>query len=345
LFCFCFNHYRFAKMISVRMVACLLLLGVSVVICADFDDTPSLVPMFLWSKYNYFTAHYTVSESLQSSDVTSLLATLVSHKNDHKNKINSYINKADSPPEALIAFVYPQLSSSDASRIAGGYSSTPPSSFLQTALTSSRTSLSLPYILTHNSLRNDIINVISSNSPHSVLFASSDIDVTDKLLMGCDALLNHLQEDPTIFSNRITDLILIPYDHTKDSANCMDRLIAHVDDKSKGRFVALVTAEQSSTKPIQMVFSDGTESSHFSKSSLSFTEFAIDTKPGKFRVASTALAVVVYPGVVFVTPNTIFALFLAFFMVFIIYTGATCVMYIETPVRFSTTSLQLAKEY
>jgi len=335
-------------MISVRLVASLLLLGLSFVICADVDDTPSLVPMFLWSKTNYFIGtHNTVSDSLQSSDIASLINNLVNHKTAQKSKISSYVNKAQSAPEVLIAFVYPQLSSSQASRLAGGYSSSSSSSpsFLQTALKESRSSLSLPYILTQSSLRTDLVNVISSNSPNSVLFAASDIEPSDKSLTGCDALLNHLQEDPAIFSNGITDLLLIPYDHTKDTGNCMDRLMTHVDQKTNGKFLSLMSSEQSAQKPMQMVFSDGTESSHFEKSSISFTEFAVDSKPGKFHVSATGYIPVFYVGVQYATSNTIVALFLAFFMVFVIYTGATCVMQIETPVRYSSTSLQMAKEY
>jgi len=340
-------------MISVRLVASLLLVGLSFVICSNVEDTPSLVPMFLWSKNNYFgESHNTVSESLQPSDVQSLISNLISHKSQQKSKITSYLNKAQTPPEILVAFIYPQLSSADASRIAGGYSSSSSSSsspsFLQTALKESGSSLSLPFILTSSSLRNDLIDVVSVNSPNSVLLASNDIDATDKSLTGCDALLNHLHEDQAIFSNGITDLLLIPYDHTKDSGNCMDRLLGHVNEKTSGKFVSLVSSEHSAQRPIQMVFFDGTESPHFEKSSQLFTEFAIDQRPssGKFQVAATSgYLPIVLVGVQYATPTTIVALFLAFFMVAVIYTGATCVMYIETPVRYSNVNLQLAKEY
>jgi len=339
-------------MISVRLVASLLLLGLTFVICAEVDETPSLVPMFLWSRTKYFVgSHNTVSDSLQSADISSLITNLVNHRSitQTQSKLGSYVNKAESAPEVLIAFLYPQLSSSDASRLAGGYSSASSplsASFLQSALKESQSSLSLPFILTHSSLRHEIVNVISSNSPNSLLYAASDIGSSDKSLTGCDAILNHLQEDPAIFSNGITDLLLIPYDHTKDAGNCMDRLMTLVDQKTNGKFISLVSAEQAAAKPIQMVFFDGTENPHFTKSSMLFSEFAVDSRPGKFHVSSTSgYAVVVYLGVQYVTSDTMVALFLAFFMVFVIYTGATCVMYIETPVRYSSTPLQLAKEY
>jgi len=326
------------------VVAACLLLGFSV-ICADETVTPSLVPMFLWSNNPYFTgSHNTVSESLRGNDIHSLLSQLVTHK-ETKTKINSFVNGALKSPEVLLSFVYPELSSGEASRIVGGYSpsSKRPDSFLKTAVTSSSSSLSIPYVLTDGSISEELVNIVSLN-PNSQLIAS-EIESDKSGLTGCDALLNHLSEERSVFSNGITDLILVHYDHTKDNVKCMERIINHVDRQTNGKYVSLLSADKSSAKPIQMVFADGSESAHFEREPLSFTEFAIDSHPGKFQTLATGYTPVVYVGVQYVTPNTMVALFLGFFMVFVIYTGAMCVMYIETPVRFSATPLQLSKEY
>jgi len=319
----------------------------ALLVCAERETTSSLVPLFLWGKNAYFTgSQNTVADVVQTSDVRSLFSRLISHSTP-KTKLSSYVNTAQAVPEVILAFVYPQLSSTHASRLTSAYASKTNPSFLETAVSSSTSSVSIPYVLSHASLSDTLVSVISSVSPKSQLIASQLDSSKQAGVTGCDALLNHLQEDPTIFTNGLTDLILLSYDDTQDHENCMSRVVSHVSKNTNGAYVALLTSEPSAT-PVQMVFADGTEPASFWNAPVSMTEFAAGASPSSPKVRTMAPAssyYASYPGVTRVTPNTMVALFLAFFMVFVIYTGATCVMSVETPVRFSSTPLQLAKEY
>jgi len=285
---------------------------------------------------------------VQSADLNSLFAQLVSHKASN-TKLNAFVNKAQPTPEVLLAFIYPQLSSLQSSSLTGAYAIDPQPSFLKSMVSSSSNSLSIPYVLLEgtSSLSGTLVNSVSSASPKAQVLASEPEPSQKSGLSGCDALLNHIQEESRLFSNGVTDVVIVHYDHTKDNVHCMDRVVDYVNQHTHGKFVTLLSAETSSANPLQMVFSDGSESPHFESRPLSFAEFAVESRPGsKFQTsATTGYVPVVYVGVQYVTPNTMVALFLMFFMLFVIYIGATCVRDIETPVRFSSTPLQLSKEY
>jgi hypothetical protein len=309
------------------------------------------VPLFLWSKKPYFSGsgidgHQTVPDVVQVSDVRSFFSHLISHSNPN-SKLSSYVDATHSAPEVILAFIYPQLSSTRASHLTSAYASNVDPSFLQTAVSSSTSAVVFPYVLASASLRDTLVSLVSSSSAKAQVVASQLESKQNSGMTGCNALLNHLQEDPAIFSNGLTDLILLSYDDTQDHENCMSRVVSHVDSHTNGAFVALVTGEPSHA-PIKMVFADGTEPASFWNGPFVLADFSSDLdKPQNPKILSiyNNSYWTTYPGVTRVTPNTMVALFLAFFMVFVIYTGVTCVMSIETPVRFGTAPLQLAKEY
>jgi len=332
-------------MLSRVLVASVLLSG-ALLVCADQETSFSAVPMFLWGKQSYFRGgHNTVADVVHTSDVRSLFTHLISHANTN-SKLASYVNTAPVAPEVIVAFIYPKLSSTHASRLTSAYASNAKPSFLQTAISSSTSSLTVPYVSSRTFLHDTLVSAVSTASPKSQIIASKLESKQDSGVTGCNALLNHLQEDSAIFSNRLTDLIILSYDDTLDHENCMSRVISHVDSHTNGHFVTVLTAEPTVT-PVQMVFLDGTEPASYWNAPLATTEFALGSS-GAIKPRIQAINTSYYsgrPGVTRVTPDTMFALFLAFFMVFVIYTGATCVMSVETPVRFSSTPLQLAKEY
>jgi len=331
------------------LLASLLFLG-AFLVSGERETGSSVVPLFLWSKTPYFSGnaidnHQTVPRVVQLPDVRDLFAHLISHSN-RNSKLASYVDLSHGAPEVILAFMYPQLSSTHASHLTAAYASNVNPSFLQTAVSSSASSLAVPYVLSSASLSDTLVSLVSSTSSKAQIVASQLESKQNVEMTGCNALLNHLQEDPAIFYNGLTDLILLSYDDTQDHENCMSRVVSHVDGHCKGAFVAVLSGEPSHT-PINTVFADGTESASFWNAPLVMTEFSLDSKPQNPKVLSIYNNTywTTYPGVTRVTPNTMVALFLAFFMVFVIYTGVTCVMSIETPVRFGTAPLQLAKEY
>jgi hypothetical protein len=332
------------------LVASLLFLG-AFLVYGERETGSSVVPLFLWSKNAYFIGraidgHQTVPDVVQVADVRSLFTRLISHSNPN-SKLASYVDTSHGAPEVILAFIYPQLSSTHASHLTSAYASNSNPSFLQTSVSSSTSSVAVPYVLSSASLSDTLVSLVSTASSKAQVVASQLESKQNSGMTGCNALLNHLQEDPAIFSNGLTDLILLSYDDTQDHENCMSRVVSHVDSHTNGAFVAVLTGEPSHV-PIKMVFADGTEPTSFWNGPLVMTEFSLDSnKPQNPKILSVYNNAywTTYPGVTRVTPNTLGALFFAFFMDFVIYTGVTCVMSIETPVRFGTAPLQLAKEY
>jgi len=203
-------------------------------------------------------------------------------------------------------------------------------------LTSSQSSLIAPYLyLDDNRVSDNLAYAVSMNSPTSRTFVGQSVQSSGSdTLSGCDALLAQLQENSEVFSNGKTDLVMLQfqqYDSTTDA--CLQRLNSYVNTRTNN-YIALLSADESSTNVI----------TSFREKSQSEGMYTVHTRR---LLKSTDSGNTTYTGPQYITPSILFGILLSFLLIFILWTGLSCILYIEVPVRFPEAHPKdsLSKEY
>lgn len=237
--------------------------------------------------------------------------------------------KATSAPDMVLAFVYPELGSSDAFTALGAYSSSEAAraavggsalSQLAPMLEAAQSSVTVPYVYTQSAVSRVLSNAVSSSSMSSrIKRAGSE----------CGDVLKELQ-DASLYGNGAVDLLLVTADSSL-TAECMQRAVAYVDEATNGNFVGVVGADSSSVN-VRTNFAAEAEAFPFMHASV-------------LETARKANATLDYPGPQFVTGNILAGLVLGFSFILITGFGVCCTSYIKPPVRFAHANLDIAKEY
>jgi len=295
----------------------------------------------MWSNQRCFTVdHGEVPEALSLVDVRSGLKDIISSRNDLGSALDKHMSfEGSTGPEVVLAFVASKLGTSDFGRKVGAYSlaSNSSDSSVQNLLANSQSSLVAPYVYAGrpNKLSDQLVDAATSVAPKARILLGQLDDHTDQShVSGCDALLSSLNEEPALLSNGIADLVLLQGD-TYDAAmgECMNRMISAVSQKN-ARYVAVLTADAPSVD-VNMEFPAGPSSAlplHYRR---------LLTVPLQDNTNGN------YTGPQYITPTILWALLLGFFLLFILWTAISCLMTVETPVRFAEEPPRhsLSKEY
>jgi len=310
------------------------------------------VPLFMWTGRPYFNEHSAAIDSLSEAEFRQMFTRIASTKQEITSDMKYlntpvYYSKMHKGPEVIVAFVFNELSSGVASRESGAYSVASSSvpvntqfAYLKSSLAQSSSSFSAPFYLNESPISEDIISMHRVIAPRAMVFAT-EIDgdehgAADQVsLSGCDALLNHLTEHPHIYSNAEPDLVLVKYSIMDRSDQCMARITDHINQKSGGNYLAVFSADRASAAPLQTSFAE--TDAHLSGTNLA-------RRMNTFATA-TANRTTVFPGVTVVTPSVLWGLILALIMIIALSCGVCWIQSIETPARFTSTPLQLSKEY
>jgi len=310
----------------------------------DASSRSAVVPLFLWSGQPYFGEQHSIVQQMVGVDDIASLFGQMTKTNQKPSALSAYLS-GSSKPEVILAFVYPQLSSSDVTLQSGGYSQEQPHSYplssLKTLLSSSRSSLSVPFVSldpVSSSVSQHLISTLSQAPSRTKAAQIEGGGVVGNGLSGCDALLHDIQEDVSIFQNGITDLILVHYHHEKDRTGCMTRLLDYVDDHTSN-FIGVVSADRSQRTPILLELEDLSGPSD-KRVFLETIQFDVTTSSLYPNATNGS-----YPGVLNANADSLFVVLLGFFLVFILLMAVNCLMSVETPPRFTTIPLQISKEY
>lgn len=340
-----------------RLLALCTLLTVAAVAATQLQSD-AFVPLFMWSGQPYFREHAAASDPVSRTEFRDLFSQIISPKREpavESKYLNSplYYSQVHRQPEAIVAFVFNEMSSAVASREAGAYESHIAASpkntqfhYLKTAMGSATSSLAAPFAVATTPITDDIINLHKELASYPQVFATqidgSENDGTDQSMSGCDALLSHLGTQSNIFHNSRPELVIVKYSIIDKNDKCMQRVDEYVARMTNGNYLAVLSADDAFTLPLQTSFAE-TESHVISGSvnAQKTKQFQTQATPA----AATAKIGIIYPGVRYITSDVFWALILALIMIIAISCGVCWVQSIETPARFTTTPLQLAKEY
>lgn len=331
------------------------------------------VPLFLWSGEGYFgnmNNHHPEADGLLQLDhfMHDFMNVFAGKKNVMADSLNvqdslmTYIPKPNEiKPEVVVAFIYSKLDSAEAARQSGAYSSANDDgmslSFLKNALIKSKSSLTVPHILIEDasttSTSAQMADMFSTLSPKPEIVAlelkdkENEIDHTDGInqnLAGCRALLKHLDENEWIFSNLVTDLIMIKADDFKDvQEECVEALMGRVSSLTAGHFVAMLTADMAK-RDITKFFPTPLDANLNSFSAQGMSErhpILLAAQGQNYVIMATDNN---WPGVRYLSSNILFGLFLGGFIFLVVACGINCLLMIETPQRLSSRRYAVGKQ-
>jgi len=270
------------------------------------------IPLFLWSSKGYFSGRVqNVQETPTINDINTSLLKLTGASSLPETKIAKYTVDSASKPELIVAYVLPELSStlSQSDCLNTGD--------LQSILEKSESSLVFPYVHLDE----------SRTLSQSLLLTSERIDAN------CEDLVNSLNAD--IFGNGKTELVVANV--RAGQASCLTQLDSYIAEQSKGNFIGLLSGEVPTaikteyiSAPAMLETSDDSFAHTFNTAALSETLDA--------NITSSQ-------SVEYVTPDIMTGLLVSLILLIILFGGLTCLLSIESPVRYGTQRLVLAKEY
>jgi hypothetical protein len=324
-------------------LASLLLAASAMAAGVEASEGVASVPLYMWSEQLYFSAggssHLRSEKVLSQSQLSQTIDQLLEPPTTSKLAV----------PEVVLAFVHNKLGTSQAARYSGAYShSTPPDdaagfSYLQEAMAESRSSVVFPYVVDTKadegslSISEQLISSVSRVNPSAQTIAfqlgqENPEDFEGDAVEGCDALLAHIQDEGAdVFSNGRTDLILVKAQKPEDMKDvCVKRVDAYVNQATEGKSLSLLSADASSS-PIQLTFDAAPQQLFQARG------------PGLRQAADGAT--IVYVGPEYINSGILTGLLVSFLLIFIAMCAVSCLMSIETPVRFGDRMLQIGKEY
>jgi len=305
----------------------------------------SPVPLFLWTGQPYFSAdHAEVSHPLNSDDFQTTLLHLFDDQIDPRATLSSYLSdEVAVTPEVVVAFIASKLGSSQASQLGGAFSTQHDQmKKLKTTLAEARSSLTLPFLYSNSGKFSSYLNdAVSAASPGASTLSYALED-------SCETALGNLQQHPDLFSNNRLDLVTIYFSdyQSQQVDDCVSRLTDYVKTQSSGKYLALLSAEDSNVQ-IQTAFStvkEDVDVPNWEMIDKPYTSTQFNVKRTNL-MANSGNSTTGYTGPQYITPAIMFGILLGFCLLFFLWTGISNIATIEAPVRFSHHKLQLAKEY
>jgi len=314
----------------------------------------SSVPLFLWSGKGYFSdttePHTEVNGLLQLDHfIKEFMVTFSDQKStvedtpkNVQDSLMNYVSKTQEiMPEVVVAFIYSQLDSAATAQ--------QPLSFLKNVLTESKSSLIVPHVLTESSSAPasvQLVDLFSALTPKTEIVALQ-LDDDENEIAGCKALMEQLHSNQQIFSNLETDLIMVKADEFKNGqGDCMTTILRSVNTLTSGHYLGMLTADTSRTDIIKS-FSVPSQTSFNSFSAPQIRlQKPIIMPLGKqeFITVSADVQADDYPGVLYLSPNILFALLYGIMFLLVVVIAVNCLVSIETPQRLTHRRYNIGKE-
>lgn len=326
-----------------RIYDAILLLGILCTVSGSSLSTP--VPLFVWSQKEYFNNDAPSGDVIKLPQVSQIFQEILAQTKPKASQLKRYLSNSQLRPEAVVAFVFPEMGSAQ-------YTRTKDSTNVATAMDASTSFLSLPYVMTQGQKISDVLVSILHQTVPTAQVIRSTLD-TSNTQTDCDALMSKLRAESNVFYNGQPDIVLV---HTTDQSACMKLVIEFVNSKTKGNFISLVSSDNAANK-VEMDFASpevhayrlaatsrkAQADNRYAQESL--IQAQAQTQGMTTQATTTSLSAIGYPGPQFITPAIVAGLFLAFFLLFILWVGIYSLMAIERPIRFSHVTLKMGKEY
>jgi len=299
----------------------------------------STVPLFLWSSQKHFSgsrcSDWEVPQVLSVQDLSSSVSFLAQGASP-VTPLSKFMSKTAENPEAVIALVYHSLCTAEAAQTSGAYSSTKqaaPLSFLKDVLSQSESCVAAPYMTTTQ-------NLVSQELSQAVAAGKGQVvalEVSDK--HDCHDVLAALAEHHHLFANGATDMFIVKSARPgKASTKCFEQVLEHVSEATQN-WVSLVTADSASH---EVTTSFDSEKRRLLESPVTFDFNEVHTAD---NLSQNLAADPIDIDNVKQYTEIVFALFIGFFMILFLIVGVSCLMSVETPMRFPTKNLGISKEY
>lgn len=335
-------------------------------VCALADPS---VPLFLWSGKKYFgnakEQHREVNGLLHVDEfIPDFMNTFGGKKNLEvkspvalQDSLMNYISKTEQiTPEVVVAFIYSKLDSADAARQSGAYSSNTKNvmslSFLKNALAKSTSSLIVPHVLVDTSTistSEQLADEFSKGLPKPEIVElqlNGELNgmspEADDNVAGCKALMGHLNDNEWMFSNLVTDLIMIKADDFRGvEEECVISLMQRVNSLTSGHFVAMLTADTPRTDIVK-VFPTPSKTHLMDFSFQGLSDQKLFASQGqKFIIMASDTS---WPGVRYLSSNILFGLSIGALFLLTVLCGASCLLSIQTPQRLSSRPYHIGKQ-
>jgi len=289
------------------------------------------VPLFLWTDKSYFSSpHQDLVQPLLLEDIEYTF---------------SHSLKSLGTPEIIVAFVAKQLASNEISQMGSAFGANTKDQIqhLKAALSSARNSLTVPYLYTsQKQISQSLIQSLKTSSPQGTIIQGNFATET------CDNVLAKLESFKSVFSNEITDLLLISFSdyEAQQVDTCLQRVNTFVQNHVNQNYIALLSADQSPVEP-QLIFSnEKLENDILTEYSLFAQKTPVNLFTSrKLLQTNTNTTTPVFVGPQFISSAILFGILLGFALLFFLWQGIYQITLIEPPVRFSHNRLQLSREY
>jgi len=332
----------------------------------------STVPLFLWSGKDYFgdeNHHHSEAKGLFRVDdfVSNFMVSFGGNIDESKETmkkthdlLTNYIAKEGLiMPEVVVAFVYSELDSADAARRTGSYSNdknTLSMSFLKDALAKSKSSLIVPHVLRKTSsvtVSDQLTNAFSKINPKPEIV---ELELNgeqngmgpevDQNVAGCKALMSHINSNEWMFSNLVTDLIIIKAEDFQDvQEECVHSLLERVNTLTSGHYVAMLTADRAKTNIARFfpVPKDNLNSLSVNSAS-SQPPLILASEGSQMYVLASSKKSDDWKGVRYLSPNILFGLFIGLIFLVTVLCGVSCLLAIQTPQRLGSVKYNIGKQ-
>jgi len=251
-------------------------------------------------------------------------------------------------PEVLVAFVADQLGSSEIAQLGASFGSRDVDQLtnLKGVLSGARNSLIIDNVYpSYNKISQGLIQSLKISSPRGTIFKANLATET------CESVLNKLSASPTIFSNKLSDLVLIAFSDYVDQQvdQCISRINNYVDTQTNQQYISLLSADQS--RQTQMLF----QTEKLQEKDDIVKLYTLLQAPANLYASRRLFALSgngttnsttpEWTGPQYISPMILFGIILGFVLIFFFWQGVKHLTLIEAPVRFSHTKLVLSREY
>jgi len=299
-----------------------------------FSSTSS-VPFLLWTGKSYFsTSHAEYEQPFLLDDIQySLLETKDSESQAY--------------PEVLVAFVADKMGSNEVSQLGAAFGASEVDQLknLKGVLSGARNSIIIDNVYpSYNKISQALIQSMRIASPHGTIIKSKLPTDT------CDSILAKLETSKNIFSNKMSDLVLISFSDYVDQRvdQCIQQVNSYVNEKSNSQYISLLSADQSRVQPQLTFKTEKLEEKNDIVQTYTLLQSPVNLYASRHLFAmqnnsnSTTPA---FTGPQLISPMILFGIILGFVLIFFLWQGVKHLTLIEAPIRFSHTKLVLSREY
>eukprot|EP01006_Ploeotia_vitrea_P040028 TRINITY_DN66396_c9_g1_i2.p1 TRINITY_DN66396_c9_g1~~TRINITY_DN66396_c9_g1_i2.p1 ORF type:complete len:351 (+),score=202.75 TRINITY_DN66396_c9_g1_i2:24-1076(+) len=345
------------KMFKMRSVVVAVAVAATMCVVATQAAVDSPVPFMIWSSGAHFAdpgrsaePHVVDNRLTSLDDVSKLLQPLMNHKDDNNN------GNGNNNAEMMVAFVNSRMSSATMSRRVGAFAASGHASgmlHLQESVQTARSSLMVPFVETSKQsgkVSDELLAIVrrAGGQVTAAEVGASDASDVQNNESGCEALLSHLGDlDAGVWSNGVTDLVLVSFrnpDNVDEQDECINKVMREVRQRSGNKYLALYTADESDER-LRLSLTGTADDADADAALLDEPTPVFFLETASLLGVGVGAATNSTVGPTHISSPILFGLMFGFFFLFTLLCGTSCMMSIQTPLRFPSRRVAINKEY